>query len=61
MQAETMGRGPDWQAEVARRLPLGRLVTAVEAAAAGGVSAGRCLAADERAIVDFDQKVAGAV
>jgi len=32
MQAEVLGRGPDWQAEAAASLPLGRLVTAAEAA-----------------------------
>jgi NAD(P)-dependent dehydrogenase (short-subunit alcohol dehydrogenase family) len=32
MQSVTLGKGPGWQAEAAARLPLGRLVTADEAA-----------------------------
>lgn len=61
MQAETMGRCPDWQAEVARRLPLGRLVTAEQAARLAVFLPGDASQPMSGAIADFEQKVAGAV
>ena len=61
MQAEVMGRGPDWQAKAAAQLPLGRLVTADEAARLAVFLLGDASVPMSGAIIDFDQKVAGAI
>lgn len=61
MQAETLGRGPGWMAEDAARLPLGRLVTAEETARLAVFLLGEASVPMSGAIVDFEQKVAGAI
>lgn len=60
MQAEVLGRGPGWEAEEAAKLPLGRLVTADEAARLAVFLLGDASVPMTGAVVDFDQKVAGA-
>lgn len=61
MQAEVLGRGPRWEAEEAAKLPLGRLVTADEAARLAVFLLGDASVPMTGAVVDFDQKVAGAI
>ncbi len=61
MQATILGRGPNWQAEDASTLPLGRLVTAEEAARLAVFLLGEASVPMSGAIVDFEQKVAGAL
>ena len=61
MQARVMGRGPGWQQEAGRRLPLGRLVRADEAAHLAVFLLGAASVPMSGAIVDFEQKVAGAL
>lgn len=60
MQAETLGRGPGWLAEEVARLPLGRLVTAEETARLAVFLLGDASIPMSGAVVDFEQKVAGA-
>jgi hypothetical protein len=61
MQAVTLGRGAGWQAVAAAGLPLGRLVTADEAARLAVFLLGAASVPMSGAVVDFDQKVAGAI
>lgn len=61
MQAETLGRGPDWLAAEAARMPLGRLVTEEETARLAVFLLGGASVPMTGAIVDFEQKVAGAI
>ncbi len=61
MQAETLGRGPGWQAEVAATLPLGRLVTAEECARLAVFLLSDASVPMTGSIIDFEQKVAGAL
>jgi NAD(P)-dependent dehydrogenase (short-subunit alcohol dehydrogenase family) len=61
MQAQTLGRGPDWLAEAAADLPLGRLVTAEETARLAVFLLGDASVPMSGAVIDFEQKVAGAI
>lgn len=61
MQAEVMGRGPGWEADAARGLPLGRLVTADECARLVAFLISEASAPMSGAVIDFEQKVAGAI
>jgi NAD(P)-dependent dehydrogenase (short-subunit alcohol dehydrogenase family) len=61
MQAEVMGRGPDWESKEAAKLPLGRLVTAEEAARLAVFLLGEASAPMSGSVVDFEQQVAGAI
>lgn len=61
MQADVMGRGPDWQEKAAATLPLGRLVTAEEAARLAVFLLGNASAPMSGAVIDLEQKVAGAL
>lgn len=61
MQAEVLGRGTGWLQEDAARQPLGRLVTAEEAARLAVFLLGEASVPMSGAIVDFEQKVAGAI
>jgi NAD(P)-dependent dehydrogenase (short-subunit alcohol dehydrogenase family) len=61
MQAEVLGRGPDWLAEQATKLPLGRLVTAEESARLAIYLLGDASVPMSGSIIDFEQKVAGAI
>ena len=61
MQSETLGRGPDWLTEEAARQPLGRLVSAEETARLAVFLLGGASVPMSGAIVDFEQKVAGAI
>ena len=61
MQAEILGRGPGWLAEDAARLPLGRLVSAEETARLAVFLLAEASVPMSGAIVDFEQKVAGAI
>ena len=61
MQADVMGRGPDWQEKAAATLPLGRLVTAEEAARLAVFLLGDASAPMSGAVIDLEQKVAGAL
>jgi NAD(P)-dependent dehydrogenase (short-subunit alcohol dehydrogenase family) len=60
MQAEVLGHGPDWLAEASGSLPLGRLVTAEETARLVVFLLGEASIPMTGAIVDLEQKVAGA-
>ncbi len=60
MQSQTLGHGPDWQARVAASLPLGRLVTAEECANLALFLLGTASTPMSGAVVDLEQKVAGA-
>ena len=61
MQAEVMGRGPGWEAEAAEGLPLGRLVTAEECARLAVFLLSDASVPMSGAVIDLEQKVAGAV
>ena len=61
MQSVTLGRGPGWLDQDAASLPLGRLVTADEAARLAVFLLGDASAPMSGSVVDFDQKVAGAL
>ena len=61
MQAVTLGRGPGWQAEAAATMPLGRLVMAEEAARLATFLLGTASDPMSGAVIDLEQKVAGAV
>lgn len=61
MQAEILRRGPGWQAVEAAKLPLRRLVTAEEAARLAVFLLGDASVPMSGSIVDFEQKVAGAI
>ncbi len=59
--AEVLGRGPDWLAKKQAGLPLGRLVTAEETARLAIYLLGEASVPMSGAIIDFEQKVAGAI
>lgn len=61
MQAEVMGRGPDWEKAAAADLPLGRLVTAEECAHLAVFLLSDASVPMSGAIIDLEQKVAGAI
>lgn len=61
MQARTLGRGPDWEQAAAASLPLGRLVTAEECAELAIFLLSDRSAPMSGALIDFEQKVAGAI
>ena len=61
MQAETLGKGAGWEAEAAAVLPLGRLVTAEECARLAVFLLSDASIPMSGAILDLDQKVAGAI
>jgi NAD(P)-dependent dehydrogenase (short-subunit alcohol dehydrogenase family) len=61
MQTDVLGRGSDWLSEESAKLPLGRLVAAEEAARLAVFLLGEASVPMSGSIVDFEQKVAGAV
>ena len=61
MQAGSLGRGPGWLAEAEAAMPLGRLVTPEECARLAVFLLGEASVPMSGAIVDFEQKVAGAL
>ncbi|MGL4238518.1 oxidoreductase [Tabrizicola sp.] len=61
MQAEVMGRGPEWEAAAAAALPLGRLVKAEECARLAVFLLGEASIPMSGAVIDLEQKVAGAI
>lgn len=61
MQANILGRGPGWLAEDCAGQPLGRLITPEEAARLVVFLLGDASIPMSGSIVDFEQKVAGAV
>jgi NAD(P)-dependent dehydrogenase (short-subunit alcohol dehydrogenase family) len=61
MQAEGMGRGPDWETEAAQALPLGRLVTTDECARLAVFLLSDASIPMSGAVIDLEQKVAGAI
>jgi len=61
MQSEVLGRGPNWRAEAEAALPLGRLVTAEQTARLAVFLLGDASVPMSGALVDFEQKVAGAI
>jgi NAD(P)-dependent dehydrogenase (short-subunit alcohol dehydrogenase family) len=61
MQAEVLGRGPGWEAEAAAGLPLKRLVTAEECARLAVFLLGDVSVPMSGAVIDLEQKVAGAI
>jgi NAD(P)-dependent dehydrogenase (short-subunit alcohol dehydrogenase family) len=61
MQAQTLGRGPGWEDEEAARLPLGRLVTAEEAARLAVFLLGDASVPMSGALIDFEQQVTGSI
>ena len=61
MQAVVLGKGPGWEAEAAAAMPLKRLVTAEEAARLAVFLLGDASVPMSGALIDFEQKVAGAI
>ncbi len=61
MQAEVLGRGAGWLAEAQEKMPLGRLVTAEETARLAVFLLGEASVPMSGAVIDFEQKVAGAI
>ena len=61
MQAVTLGRGPGWEAEEAARMPLGRLITEDETARLAVFLMGTASEPMSGSIIDFEQKLAGAL
>ncbi len=61
MQAVELGRGEGWLAEAEASQPLGRLVTAEEAARLAVFLLGDVSVPMSGSVVDFEQKVAGAI
>ena len=61
MQSEILGRGPGWESEEAARLPLGRLVSAEEAARLAVFLLGDASVPMSGALIDFEQQVTGAI
>ena len=61
MQAETLGKGADWQQNATAALPLGRLVTAGECARLVAFLLSDASAPMSGAVIDFEQKVMGAL
>jgi NAD(P)-dependent dehydrogenase (short-subunit alcohol dehydrogenase family) len=60
MQARTLGRGEGWEAEVARGLPLGRLLTAEEVANLAVLLLSGASGLMTGALIDLEQRVTGA-
>lgn len=60
MQANVLGKGPNWQDRIAATLPLGRLVTADEAARLAVYLLSDASIPMSGAIIDLEQKVSGA-
>jgi NAD(P)-dependent dehydrogenase (short-subunit alcohol dehydrogenase family) len=60
LQAEILGRGPGWLAEEAAKMPLGRLVTAEEAARLAVFLLADASIPMSGALIDLEQKVVGA-
>ena len=61
MQAVTLGLGPGWQAEAAAKMPLGRMVTALESARLAIYLLGEASVPMSGSVVDLEQYVAGAI
>ena len=61
MQSVTLGRGPGWEAEESAKMPLGRLVQAEEAARLATFLLGTASEPMSGTVIDFEQKVAGAL
>jgi NAD(P)-dependent dehydrogenase (short-subunit alcohol dehydrogenase family) len=61
MQSVVLGKGPDWQRAEAAQLPLGRLVTAEECARLAVYLLGDVSVPMSGAVIDLEQKVAGAI
>lgn len=61
MQTDVLGRGAGWLVEAAASLPLGRLVMAEECARLAVFLLGDASIPMSGAVIDFDQKVAGAI
>ena len=61
MQSVTLGHGPGWQAEAAAKLPLGRMVTALESARLAIYLLGEASVPTSGSVVDLEQYVAGAI
>ena len=61
MQADVMGRGAGWLEEAAAALPLGRLVTAEECARLTVFLLSEASIPMSGAVIDLEQKVAGAI
>jgi NAD(P)-dependent dehydrogenase (short-subunit alcohol dehydrogenase family) len=61
MQSVTLGHGPNWQADAAATLPLGRLITAEETARLAIFLMGTASAPLSGSVIDFEQKIAGAL
>lgn len=61
IQAETLGKGAGWQDAAAAALPLGRLVTAEECARLAVFLLSEASIPMTGAILDLEQKVAGAI
>ena len=59
MQRVVLGKGPDWQAETAKDLPLKRFVGAEEAARLAVFMLSDASTPMTGALVDFDQQVVG--
>ena len=58
---QSQANGPDWESKAAASLPLGRLVTAQETARLAAFLLGAASTPMSGAIIDFEQKVAGAL
>lgn len=61
IQAEVLGKGPDWQRAVAATMPLGRLVTIEETTRLAVFLLGDASQPMSGALIDFEQKVTGAI
>jgi NAD(P)-dependent dehydrogenase (short-subunit alcohol dehydrogenase family) len=61
MQAQTLGKGPDWQKGATAALPLGRLVTVEETARLAVFLLGDASIPMSGALIDLEQKVIGAI
>ena len=61
MQAVTLGLGPDWQANAAAKMPLGRMVTARESARLAIYLLSDASIPMSGCVVDLEQYVAGAI
>jgi NAD(P)-dependent dehydrogenase (short-subunit alcohol dehydrogenase family) len=59
MQSHILGHGPDWHLPVAARMPLGRMLTAAEAARLAIFLLGDASIPMSGSVIDFDQFVAG--
>ena len=61
MQSVTLGRGPGWLADESAKMPLGRLLQADEAARLATFLLGTASEPMSGAVIDLEQKVAGAL